>query len=74
MLPFSSSSTPGIFFVPLSLGPTPDKNNKLPYCRACGYSPTGSGALLDSIFLLVISQNLMLQKYLMISRIAIYKN
>ena len=30
MFPFSSRSTPGIFFVPFSLGPTPDKNNKLP--------------------------------------------
>src|SRR5687767_6170823 len=45
MLPFSSSSTPGIFLVPRSRGPTPDKNNKLPTRRACGYNPTGSGAL-----------------------------
>src|SRR4051812_542176 len=43
--PMSFSSTPGIFFVPFSRGPTPDKKSRLPTLRAWGYSPTGSGAL-----------------------------
>src|SRR5688500_16592372 len=47
MLPFASNSTPGIFLVPRSRGPTPDKNKRLPTRRACGYKPTGSGALDD---------------------------
>jgi hypothetical protein len=49
MFPCSSNSTPGIFLVPRSRGPTPLKNNKLPTRRACGYNPTGSGAFDDSI-------------------------
>ena len=49
MFPFSSNSTPGIFLVPRSRGPTPLKNNKLPTRRAWGYKPTGSGAF-DNIY------------------------
>jgi hypothetical protein len=33
-----------MILVPRSRGPTPDKNNRFPTRRACGYKPTGSGA------------------------------
>ena len=52
--PLWSSFKPG---TPLSLasepavrGPTPDKKSKLPTLRACGYEPTGFGALAALIF------------------------
>jgi hypothetical protein len=45
MFPAASNSTPGIFLEPFSLGPTPDKKSKFPTLLACGYNPTGSGAL-----------------------------
>jgi hypothetical protein len=42
---------------PRSLGPTPERNSKLPTLRACGYKPTGSGALLEFILFSVIACN-----------------
>src|SRR4028119_767513 len=45
IFPFSSSLTPGISEAALVRGPTPDKNKRFPTRRACGYKPTGSGAL-----------------------------
>ena len=52
--PLWSSFKPG---TPLSFesepavrGPTPDKKSKLPTLRACGYEPTGFGALAALIF------------------------
>ena len=52
-LPFLSNFNPGtaesVSSEPATLGPTPDKKSKLPTRRACGYNPTGFGALLVEI-------------------------
>lgn len=44
-LPHLSNCVPGMVVLSLgSRGPMPDKNNKLPTLRACGYKPTALGA------------------------------
>jgi hypothetical protein len=52
-LPFLSNFSPGtaesVSSEPATLGPTPDKNNRFPTRRACGYNPTGLGALFVEI-------------------------
>ncbi len=44
--PSPSSVVPGIVVLPRARGPNPDTNSRFPTRRACGYAPTGSGALL----------------------------
>ena len=57
MFPCSSNVTPGISFEPFFLGPTPDRKSKFPTFFACGYAPTGSGALSEFIMLTKFEQN-----------------
>jgi hypothetical protein len=42
---FKPGTDESVAFDPATRGPTPDKKSKSPTFRACGYKPTGFGAL-----------------------------
>src|SRR5204862_6841454 len=55
ILSAESSVTPGIFLLPRTRGPIPERNRRLLTRFACGNAPTGSGARELSNDLLIIA-------------------
>src|SRR5207248_8044306 len=55
ILPAEASVTPGIFLLPRTRGPIPERESEVPTRLACGNAPTGSGARELSNDLLIIA-------------------